>query len=108
MFNTGILAAASAVASQPGRSASLVFILGAVATVPVGIGDGPAARLLPAARERMRRVEASLNIPDDQRTDTTSTLGGRRRKASVTQLVYMLLAAVCVADIVGAVIVAVR
>ena len=31
VFNTAILAAASAIASRPGRSAALVFLLGAVA-----------------------------------------------------------------------------
>ena len=42
--------------------------------------------------------------------DTTSTMRGqqKRRKASVTQLVYLLLLAVGLADITGACIIAVR
>jgi hypothetical protein len=56
----------------------------------------------------MRRVESELNIPEGQRTDSTATLGGRSRTASVTQLVYLLLGSVAVADIVGAVLIALR
>jgi hypothetical protein len=56
----------------------------------------------------MRRVEAHVGVPDDQRVDTTSTLGRRKRVVSVTQLVYFLLLSVATANAVGAVIVFIR
>lgn len=47
-------------------------------------------------------------MPPDHRTDTTSTLGHRRRTASVTQLVYLLMGAVAAADVVGIIVVMAR
>ncbi len=61
-----------------------------------------------AARDRMRRIEAAVGIPADHRTDTTSTLGGRRRTASVNQLVYFLLTSVAAANVIGVVLIALR
>jgi hypothetical protein len=54
-----------------------------------------------AARDRMRRVETGLELPPEQRIDTTSTMGGRRRTVSVNQVVYLLLAFIAVADVIG-------
>lgn len=102
VFNTGIVAAATAVASRPGRGASLVYVLGFVSACLSLLIVRTQHDYYRAARDRMRRVESALNIPPDQRTDSTSTLGGRRRTASVTQLVYLLLTAVAAADVVGA------
>ena len=53
----------------------------------------------------MRRVEEELGVPFNQRIDTPSTLGDRRRTASVSQLVYLLLGGMAVADHVGCVII---
>lgn len=110
VFNTAILAAASVIASRPGRSAALVFGLGAVACVLSYFVMRTQHEYYRAARDHLRRVEESLGIPLDQRMDTTSTMRGqqKRRRASVTQLVYLLLLAVGVADITGACIIAVR
>ena len=101
-FNVGILAAATAVASQPGKSAALVFGLGAIAALlsmsVVQVQHG----YYRAARDHMKRIEAAVALPPDQRIDTTANLGGRRRKVlSVNQVVYLLLASVAVADLVG-------
>lgn len=108
VFNTGILAAGAAVASRHGRSAALIFALGAVACVLSYFVMRTQHDYYRAARNRMRRIEAHVGIPEDQRTDTTATLGRRKRTVSVTQLIYVLLSAVAVADVVGAVIVAIR
>lgn len=100
-FNAAILAAATAVASRPGHGASLVFGLGCVTSVMSGFIVRTQSDYYRAARNRMRRVEIALHIPEDQRTDTTSTLGGRSRLISVTQIVYLLFGALTVADLVG-------
>jgi hypothetical protein len=108
VFNTAILAAASAIASRPGRSAALVFLLGVVACVLSYFVMRTQHSYYRAARDHLRRVEEGLGIPQEQRLDTTSTMRGAHRRASVTQLVYLLLAAVAVADAIGAGIIAVR
>jgi hypothetical protein len=103
-FNAAILASATAVASQPGRSAALIFALGAAtATLSFSV-IRTQHDYYRAARDRMRRVEISLRIPADQRTDSSATLGGRKRRASVNQIVYLLLIALALADLVGAVL----
>lgn len=108
VFNTGILAAATAVASRPGRGAVLIFLLGTVAACVSVLVVRTQHDYYRAARDRMRRVEAAVGIPADQRTDSTSTLGERRRTASVNQLVYLLLGALAAADGIGAVLIALR
>ena len=108
VFNTGILAAATAVASRPGHGAVLIFLLGALVACVSVLVVRTQHDYYRAARDRMRRVEAAVGIPVDQRTDSTSTLGGRRRTASVDQLVYLLLGALAAADGVGAVLIALR
>ena len=104
-FNAAILSAATAVASRPGRSAALVFVLGAVAALLSALAVHTQHGYYRAARDRMRRVEEALGVPQDERTDTTATLGGRHRVASVNQVVYLLFAAIAVADVVGATVV---
>ncbi len=106
-FNAAILTAAAAVASRPGRSAALVFVLGAVAATLSMTAVRTQHDYYRAARDRMRRLEEALRIPFDQRTDTTSTLGDRRRAVSVNQVVYLLLGTITVANLVGCAIVVV-
>ena len=100
-LNSAILAAATAVASRPGQGAALVFALGAVTAIMSGFIMRTQSDYYRAARNRLIRVEETLHIPDLARTDTTSTLGGRPRLISVTQVVYLLFAALAVADLVG-------
>jgi hypothetical protein len=101
VFNTAILAAASVVASRPGRSAALVFGLGVASCVLSYFIMRTQHNYYRAARDRMKRIEEAIGVPLDQRVDSTATLGARKRAVSVTQLVYLLLAAVAVANIVG-------
>ena len=108
VFSTGILAAATVVAAHPGRGASLVFALGIFAALLSLLIVRTQHDYYRAARDRMRRLEAALDLPDDQRVDTTSTLGRRKRTASVNQLVYLLLSAVAVGDLVGVMVILFR
>jgi hypothetical protein len=104
-FNAAILTAGAAVGSRHGRGAALVFALGfvgAVLSIFVVLTQHDYYR---AARDRMRRAEDAAGIPIHLRVDTTATLGSRKRTASVNQVVYLLFAALAVADAVGAVIV---
>ncbi len=104
-FNAAILAAATGVASRPGRGASLVFLLGIVAAVLSIVAVRTQHDYYRAARERMTRVEDAHGVPADHRVDTTATLGGRRRTISVNSVVYLILAAVAAADVVGALVI---
>jgi hypothetical protein len=108
VFNAGILAAASAVGSRPGHGAALVFGLGAVAACLSLFVVRTQHDYYRAARDRMRRIEVAVGVPVDQRIDTTATLGGRRRRVSVNQLVYVLLGAVALGDLVGVGLIASR
>lgn len=56
-----------------------------------------------AARDRLRRVETLFDVPSEARVDTTGALGGRRVRLKVTVVVHLLLAAMLVAQVVGAV-----
>jgi len=100
-YNAGVLTAATVVASQGGRSAALVFSLGALASTLSALAVRTQHDYYRAARDRMCRLEERLSIPEDARIDTTSTLGKRRRTVSVNQVVYLLLAALLVANLVG-------
>lgn len=100
-FNAGILTAGAAVASQGGRGAAPVFLLGVVAAVLSGVALKTQHDYYRAARDHMRRVEAALHVPTDQQMDTTSTMGNRRRIVSVNGVVYLLLAAIAAANVVG-------
>lgn len=103
VFNTAILAAGSAVASRT-PWAILIFILGIVACGLTLAMNRTQHAYYRAARDRMRRIEQAINIPDDWRVDTTATLGGRKRIASVSTLVTVLLVAIALADATGAVL----
>lgn len=100
-FNVAILVAGTVVAARPGRGAALVFLLGAIAAVLTGIVVRTQHDYYRAARDRMRRVEEHFEVAVNERVDSTSTLGGRRRRISVNQIVYVLLGAMCVADLIG-------
>jgi hypothetical protein len=104
-FNAAILTASAAVASRPGLSAALVFILGAVAGILSCLVVRTQHGYYRAARDRMQRIEAEIGVPATQAVDTTSTLGQRQRAVSVNQVVYLLLASITVADLVGCVII---
>lgn len=106
-FNAAILTAGAAVASRPGSSAALVFVLGAVAASLSPVAIRTQHDYYRAARDRMRRVEEAIGVPPHQQIDTTSTLGDRRRAVSVNQVVYLLLAAMAAADVVGSLIIVV-
>ena len=107
-LNAAILAASTAVASRPGHSAALVFALGIVTAALSSLVVRVQHDYYRAARDRMRRIEQAVAIPDDQRMDTTSTLGERRRFISVTQVVHLIFAAILVADVIGVVLIANR
>ena len=104
-FNAAILTAASVVASNPGKSAALVYVLGAVAALLSMAAVRTQHDYYRAARDRMQRVEEAVGVPSDQRIDTTATLGSRHRRVSVNQVVYLLLGAMMVADVVGCIII---
>lgn len=54
-----------------------------------------------AARDHMKRIEDVVTLPRDQRIDTTANLGGRPRRISVNQIVYLILTAIVVANFAG-------
>lgn len=107
-FNAGILTAAVAVATQGGRVGALIFGLGAVASILTAFAVRAQHDYYRAARARMTRMEDRLGISEDARVDTTATLGGRSRIFSVNQVVYLLLVALLVANLVGFASVAAR
>jgi hypothetical protein len=108
-LNVAVLVAAAAVASQDeGRGAGLIFLFGIAAAVLSSQVVRQQHDYYRAARDRMRRAEADLAVPASLRMDTTSTLGGRKRALSVNQLVYLLLGALAVSDVVGALLMLAR
>jgi len=106
-FNAAILAAGSAVAARPGKSAALVFLLGAVAAGLSLVVTRTQHGYYAATRDRVRRLEDHLGLPQGQRMDTTSTLGGRQQKVKIKHVIAVLFAALGIAHLVGAVLVAV-
>ena len=103
-FNAGLLTAA-VVASQWSKAAALaIYVLGA-ASAGLAIAVVRTQHVYyRAARDRMRRVEELYAIPSEARFDTTATLGGRTRMASVNTLVLVLLGSMIVANVIGAII----
>lgn len=99
-LNAGLLVAGVSVAGG-GRVGALVFAPGAVMAVLSLLAIHTQHDYYRAARDRMRRVEDTLNLPPDHRVDTTSTLGQRRRLVSVNDVVYLLLGLIAVAHAVG-------
>lgn len=106
-LNVGLLVAGAGL-SEHGRSAALVFLLGMATAGLSAAAVHTQHDYYRAARDRMRRIENALAIPVDQRVDTTSTLGTRRRRVSVNEVVYLLLFAIGVAHGVGLVVVVYR
>jgi hypothetical protein len=107
-LNVAILVAGTAVASRPGHGASLVFGLGVLAALLSTIAVMTQHDYYRAARDHMRRIEEAFEVPAEQRLDTTSTLGGRRRTASVNQVVYVLLGSIAIGDTAGSVLILTR
>jgi hypothetical protein len=88
-----------------GKRAVLLSAAALVFATVIGC-DGQASN---SARDHMKRVEAAVALPRDQRIDTTANLGGRpRRLLSVNRVVYLLLASVAVADLDGVLLIAFR
>ena len=104
-FNAGILAAGVALASQSGGLAAVVFGLGIVACVLTVLVHRVQHSYYRKARDWMRRIEQTLAIPQDALVDTTATLSGAARRVSVTQVIYLLLGAIAVADALSIVLV---
>ena len=107
-FNAAILAAAVALSAREDRGASLVFALGVVASLLSAVAQRTQHRYYRAARDRLRRVETMFDIPEEARVDTTSKLGGRRQSVKVQHVVYLLFAAMAVAQFIGFLIVLIR
>jgi hypothetical protein len=103
-FNAAILATGVGLTRPSGGAAVLVYGLGIVAAGVTWVVVRTQHDYYRAARDRMRRIEAELAVPDQARIDTTASLGGRKRIASVNQLVSLLLVAVALADIIGIVL----
>jgi hypothetical protein len=101
VFNTAVLAAGTAVSARFGAFAVPVFALGIVACIVGVLVMRQQHDYYRAARDRMRRIEDREGLTADLRVDTTSTLGRRHRSISVTQLIYLLTAAIGVADAVA-------
>lgn len=101
-FNVAILAAGVALAGSTGTVLSvLVFGLGAVAAVMtwrvVWIQHAYYRRI----RDRIATLEDDLDIAVAGRLNTTAKMADTKRRASVNQLITLLLAAVCAADLVA-------
>jgi hypothetical protein len=79
----------------------LAFVLGFAASVLTVLVVRVQHGNYRAARDHMRRIEEDLSLEQSQRLDTTSTLGGRRRVASVNHVVYLLLGALAAANLYG-------
>jgi len=103
-FNAAVLAAALALVDRSGRGAALVFLVGVCAAILSVLVVRQQHDYYRAARNHMSRVEERYQVPVDERLDTTSTLGGRRRKVSVNQVVHLLLALIAAADLAGGVL----
>jgi hypothetical protein len=107
-FNTAILAAATAVASRPGHGAAGVFGLGVIAAISSVLVVRTQHDYYRAARDHLRLVEHTLELREAYRLDTTSTMGRRSRLVSVNQVVYFLLGAIALGDLIGAVLIVSR
>jgi hypothetical protein len=103
-FNAVVLAAALALVDRSGRGATLVFLVGLCAAILSAAVVRQQHDYYRAARNHMRRVEERYQVPVEERLDTTSTLGDRRRTVSVNQVVYLLLGLIGLADLTGAIL----
>ena len=100
-FNAGILVVAVGLGSRAVPLDVLAFVLGFAASVLTVLVVRVQHGYYRAARDHMRRIEEDLSLDQRQRLDTTSALGGRRRVASVNQVVYLLLGALAAANLYG-------
>jgi hypothetical protein len=101
-FNAAILAAGAGVGARPGSAAALVFLLGGVAALMSLQVVSTQHGYYRAARDHMRRLERALDLPEEQRLDTTSTLGGRPSpRVNVTGVIRLLFVALAVSHAVG-------
>ena len=107
-FNAAVLAAACGLFVPAGIASALVFALGAVAAVSSQFVLQTQHRYYRAARDRLRRVEIALAVPDDLRFDTTKGLGGTRSGPSVNFVIHLLLVAIATADVTGIVLALIR
>ena len=82
-----------------------MFLLGAVAAAASVLVVRAQHGYYRAARDRVRRFEEDLDIPERQRLDTTSAQGARKQRVKVQHVVVGLFAALVVAHTIGAVIV---
>jgi len=82
VFNAAALAAASALIERSAIGSALVFGLGALAAVASIFAIKTQHGYYRSARDRMRRIEAFVNVPEELRTDTTTSIGGSRRLGS--------------------------
>lgn len=100
-FNAAILAAGSALSIRAAAFAIPVFMLGVIASYLAARVTRVQHTYYRAARDRMREIEEAQNLQAPYRIDTTATLGGRPRLRSVQDLVYLLLGAIALANLVG-------
>lgn len=103
-FNAAILAAGAALSIRGALFAIPVFVLGVVACVLAAEVTRVQHNYYRAARKRMTAMEETLQLQTPYVVDTTSTLGHRPRRVSVQQLIYLLLATVALADVLGSLI----
>jgi hypothetical protein len=103
-FNVAVAALGIALEPRSSVGAVTIFALGLVAALLTVLVVRVMHGYYRHARDRMTRLEGDLRVPESWKVDTTAALGHRPRRASVTQLVYVLLAAIAVSDVANIVI----
>ncbi|WP_139980295.1 hypothetical protein [Nocardioides litoris] len=98
-FNVAVAGLGVLLSTRTSSGAIPVFALGALAAILTALVTRVQHDYYRAARDRVRRIEETIELPLGWKTDTTATMGGRKRRASVTQLVYLLLVAVAIVDL---------
>ena len=99
-LNALVLAAGAGLVVPIGQFAIVIFSVGmctALATIAVVKVQHGYYR---NARDRMRSIERQV-VPQDERINTTTSMGGRARKVSVNQVIYGLLVVIALANIAG-------
>lgn len=100
-FNAAILTAGAAVATQEGRSAAMVFVVGLVASVLSAAAVRTQHEYYRTARNRMVAIEEEVVTRPAYRINTTTSLGGSPRAVSVTQVVYLLFGVMAIVNVIG-------
>jgi hypothetical protein len=105
VFNAGILTAGVALlATTHSRLVVIVFALGAVCCGLSARAVQVAHLYYRATRDRVRRVERELTVPQAALVDTTRGFADTRRpRVNVQAVVYLLLGGLAVADVIAAV-----